>query len=149
MQPDGLSLELTRALTVPRERSFEYFADAALLRTWWGPAGFSIPSIDFAPRVGASYRIEMQPPEGEAFLLTGTFHEVDAPSRLAFSFRWQPPDPDDDETVAQLSFRAIEDSTAIRLIQGPFRAEARRALHRVGWTESFDRLVDVVSEQRS
>jgi hypothetical protein len=25
---------------------FEFFADAARLAKWWGPKGFSIPSID-------------------------------------------------------------------------------------------------------
>jgi len=132
----------------PRERVFEFFTDAALLALWWGPAGFSIPSIDFAPRVGATYRIEMRPPEGDAFQLIGTFHEIDSPSRLAFSFEWRPPDPDDVETVAQLSFDVIDDSTAVHLSQQPFKTEARRALHRDGWNESFDKLAHLVAEHR-
>lgn len=146
MRPDGLSLEVIRVLPVRRERLFEFFADAALLARWWGPVGFSIPSIDFAPRVGATYRIEMQPPEGDAFQLIGTFHEVDAPSRLTFSFQWRPPDPDDVETVAQLSFDDIDGATGVQLTQGPFKTEARRALHRDGWNESFDRLAALVAD---
>ena len=148
VQPDGLLLELSRVCPAPRERVFEFFADEVLLARWWGPTGFSIPSIEFIPRVGENYRIAMQPPEGDAFQLAGTFHEVDAPSRLAFSFRWEPADPDDEETLAQLSFRAIDDSTEIHLAQGPFKTEARRALHRNGWTESLDRLGALVTEQR-
>ena len=73
----GLSLELTRAFAAPCARVVEFFTDAALLAEWWGPQGFSIPSIEFAPGVGASYRIEMQPPEGQAFALTGSL----SPSR--------------------------------------------------------------------
>ena len=136
---------MTRVLTGPRERVFQLFADAQMLAQWWGPAGFSIPSIDFTPRVGGSYRIEMQPPEGEAFELTGTFHDVDAPSRLTFSFNWQPPDPDDVETVAQLAFESLGESTEVRLRQGPFTTEARRDLHRDGWSESFDKLADLLA----
>ena len=90
MPADGLSLELTRLFTAPRARVFEFFAEAALLAKWWGPRGFSIPSIDFVPRVGGTYRIEMKPPEGDAFALMGTFREVDIPSRLAFTFEWEP-----------------------------------------------------------
>ena len=52
MPADGLSLELTRLFSAPRARLFEFFAEAALLAEWWGPRGFSIPSIDFVPRVG-------------------------------------------------------------------------------------------------
>jgi uncharacterized protein YndB with AHSA1/START domain len=138
---------MTRTLRAPPERVYQFFADASLLAKWWGPRGFSIPSIDFAPRVGATYRIEMQPPEGEAFHLSGKFREVDPPSRLAFSFEWEPPDPDDQETVAQLSFQPVDDSTEIVFVQAPFKTEARRALHHDGWTESFDKLGELVAQR--
>jgi uncharacterized protein YndB with AHSA1/START domain len=127
---------------------FDFFADAALLAEWWGPRGFTIPSIDFRPRIGGSYRIEMQPPGGDAFRLRGTFREVDAPSRLAFTFEWEPADPDDQETLAQLKFEGTADSTTVQLLQGPFKTEARCALHRDGWRESFDKLAELVSVQR-
>ena len=139
---------MTRVISRPRDRVFECFTDAALLARWWGPADFSIPSIEFAPRVGATYRIEMQPPAGDAFALTGTFREFDAPSRLAFSFLWRPPHPDDVETVAQLSFEVIDESTEVRLSQRSFRTEARRALHRDGWSESFDKLAELLLRRR-
>jgi uncharacterized protein YndB with AHSA1/START domain len=140
-----LSLELTRAIPAGLERVVGCFTDAAQLAQWWGPRGFSIPTAEFAPRSGATYRIEMQPPQGASFQLTGTFHEVDLPRRLAFSFKWVPPDPEDVETIAELSFAAIGDSTQVDLVQGPFKAEERRALHRDGWTEALDKLVELVS----
>ena len=84
--PPAYSLELTRTFPGPRARVFEFFASAALLAEWWGPTGFSIPRIEFVPRVGGTYRIQMQPPDGDAFELTGAFREVDVPSRLAFTF---------------------------------------------------------------
>jgi uncharacterized protein YndB with AHSA1/START domain len=138
-------LELTRVVQAPRDKVFELFTDPGRLAHWWGPSGFSIPAIDFSPRVGAAYRIAMQPPGGELFHLTGTFHEVDPPSRLAFSFVWDPADPDDVETVARLSFRDSGDSTEILLSQGPFKTDARRELHRDGWGESLDKLAELVA----
>jgi uncharacterized protein YndB with AHSA1/START domain len=45
----------------------------------------------------------MQPPEGELFYLSGEFREVDPPARLACTFCWDPPDPDDQQTVVTLS----------------------------------------------
>jgi uncharacterized protein YndB with AHSA1/START domain len=148
MPADEPSVELIRVFAAPRVRVFEFFADAALLAQWWGPRGFSIPSIDFRPRTGESYRIEMQPPDGDAFQLRGKFREVDAPSRLAFTFEWEPADPDDLETLAQLRFEGTDDSTTVQLRQGPFKTEARCALHRDGWTESFDKLAELVAVQR-
>jgi uncharacterized protein YndB with AHSA1/START domain len=35
----------------------------------------------------------MEPPEGEPFHLSGEYLEVQPPSRLANTFRWEPPDP--------------------------------------------------------
>jgi uncharacterized protein YndB with AHSA1/START domain len=141
---DGLTLDLVRSLPAAPARLFELFSDADELARWWGPEGFSTPSLDFEPRVGESYRIEMQPPEGDAFHLTGEFRAVDPPTRLAFSFRWEPPDPDDVETLVELSFRDLGGSTEVALTQGPFKTEARRALHRDGWTDSFNRLEAVL-----
>jgi uncharacterized protein YndB with AHSA1/START domain len=137
---DGLTLELTRVLPVAAPRAFEAFTDPSEIARWWGPDGFTIPSVDFDPRVGASYRIEMQPPEGDAFYLAGEFRAVDPGSRLAYSFRWEDPDPDDVETRVDLLFRDRDASTEVALTQGPFRTEARRELHRGGWTDSFDKL---------
>jgi len=44
----------------------------------------------------------MQPPEGDRFYLTGEFREVDPPARLAYTFIWEYPDPDDVEMLVEL-----------------------------------------------
>jgi uncharacterized protein YndB with AHSA1/START domain len=139
------TLALRRVLRAPRPVVFETVRDPAELAKWWGPKGFTTPCLEFDPRVGGGYRIEMQPPEGDAFFLTGAFREVEPPARLAFTFVWEDPDPDDGETLVTLAFRDLGDATEVTLTQGPFRTEARRALHRDGWTDSFDRLERLVS----
>ncbi len=140
-------LELERVLPAPAPDIFAAFSDPNELEQWWGPEGFTIPSLEFQPRVGESYRIEMQPPEGDPFYLTGEFREVDPPDRLAYTFAWEDPDPDDVETVVVLSFRELGESAEVGLTQGPFKTEARRALHRDGWTDSFDKLERLISAQ--
>jgi uncharacterized protein YndB with AHSA1/START domain len=142
-----LTLETTRLLPASAPIVFGAFSDPKRLAKWWGPNGFTIPSLEFDPRAGESYRIEMQPPEGESFHLTGEFIDVDPPTRLTFTFVWDPPDPDDLETHVALSFRALGNSTEISLTQGPFKTEARRALHRDGWTDSLDKLERLVADQ--
>jgi uncharacterized protein YndB with AHSA1/START domain len=139
---DGLTLEIERVVPAPPADVFRAFTDPVELAKWWGPQGFTIPSLEFQPRVGESYRIEMQPPEGDPFHLTGEFREVDPPARLAYTFVWEPADPDDVETLADLSFREAGggDSTEIAFRQGPFKTEERLALHRDGWGDSFDKL---------
>jgi uncharacterized protein YndB with AHSA1/START domain len=144
---DGLTLELSRALPAAPSIVFEVFTDPNELARWWGPKGFSTPSLDFDPRVGESYRIEMQPPEGDAFYLTGEFRVVIPPAHLAYTFRWEDPDPEDVETLVDLSFGDLGESTEVVLTQGLFKTEARRALHREGWTDSLNKLDALLSSR--
>jgi uncharacterized protein YndB with AHSA1/START domain len=141
----GLMLELRRTLAAPPSTVFELFADADQLARWWGPAGFSTPSLDFEARVGRDYRIEMHPPEGAAFYLAGEFRAVEPPNRLVYTFRWEDPDPDDVETLVDLSFRPAGEATEVALSQGPFKTEGRRALHRGGWSDGFDKLAKLLA----
>src|SRR5215213_5037882 len=76
-----LKLEMERTISAPCPVVFAAFTDSDQLRRWWGPQGFTIPSLDFKPRVGESYRIEMQSPEGDRFYLRGEFREVEPPKR--------------------------------------------------------------------
>jgi uncharacterized protein YndB with AHSA1/START domain len=107
------TLELNRVVAAAPAAVFGAFTDPDALAEWWGPEGFTIPSLDFDPRVGERFRIQMQPPEGEPFSLVGEFRQVDPPVRLAFTFIWEDPDPDDVETLAELSFRDLGDSTEV------------------------------------
>ena len=142
---DELVLEIERVLPAAPAVVFNAFVDPIELAKWWGPEGFTIPSLSFPARVGDGYRIEMQPPTGDPFALAGEFQQVDPPTGLAYTFRWEPADPDDVETLVRLSFRDIGDSTEVSLAQGAFKTEARLALHRGGWTDSFDKLERLLS----
>ena len=137
-------LELRRVFRAPQAVIYRQLTDPDQLAQWWGPAGFTAPSVDFDPQVGSSYRIEMQPPDGEPFHLSGEFREVDPPARLAYTFRWEPPDPDDRETLVSISLRDLGEECELLLTQGEFATEERRALHEEGWTEGFERLEQVL-----
>src|SRR5436305_8658599 len=147
-QSSELTLEMKRVLPAAPSVVFAAFSDPDKLAKWWGPRGFTVPSLEFDPHVGASYRIEMQPSQGEPFYLTGEFREVDPPVRLAFTFVYEDPNPDDVDTLVELSFRDLGESTEVTYTQGPFKSAARRALHPDGWTASCDSLKQFISKQQ-
>jgi uncharacterized protein YndB with AHSA1/START domain len=140
MPNEGLWLHMTRTLPAPREDVWRAMTDPDLLPEWFGPRGFSSPDVEFEPRVGERLRIAMQPPEGELFQLEGEFREVEAPFRLSYTFIWDPPDPDDRETVVTLSLVDRGLQAEVTLAQGEFATVERLELHREGWTDSFERL---------
>ena len=143
--PEPLTLALTCTFPASLERVYQALTDPTALVRWWGPAGFTTPEIDFEPGVGAGYRLGMQPPEGERFYLVGEFLEVDAPTRLTFTFRWEDPDPDDRDTSVRVSLDMVDGRTRMSLWQGPFATDARLALHRNGWTDSLSKLTALLS----
>jgi uncharacterized protein YndB with AHSA1/START domain len=143
---DRLVLRLKRRLSAPRAAVFRALSNPGELAKWWGPRGFTAPSVEFDPRVGGSYRIAMQPADGDLFHLLGEFQEVDPPARLAYTFRWEPPDPDDRQTTVTLSLRDLGERTELLLTQGEFATEERRALHEAGWSDSLGRLAEVVGD---
>ena len=110
-----------------------------------GTAGFH----DTEPGVPAPDRSELPDRDaaagGGALYLAGESREVTPPQRLTLTFAWEEPDPDDVENLVALSFRDLGESSEVVLSQGPFKTEARRELHRDGWTDSFDKLERLLS----
>ncbi|CAM5741183.1 hypothetical protein SALBM311S_03160 [Streptomyces alboniger] len=147
MTHDGeLRLRLRRVLRAPRPVVFRAVTDPRELARWWGPDGFTIPSVESDLRPRGAYRIGMQPPEGDLFHLVGEFVEVGPPERLSYTFRWEDPDPEDRETVVTLSLRDIDAvRTELVVSQGDFATERRRALHEEGWTQGLDKLEKLMS----
>ena len=139
-QSDEIVLNATRVLPASRPFVFAAMTEPDELAKWWGPKGFTSPGIELDLRVGGSYRIAMQPPDGELFYLSGEFRELDPPARLAYTFAWEDPDPDDRETVVTVSLGDLGQATELAVEQRGFATEERRSLHEQGWADSLDRL---------
>ena len=144
-RPSGaLELELRRLLSAPRERVFSALTRPEDVARWWGPRLFTTPEIELDLRVGGRYRFTMQPPDGDRFHVSGEFLEIDPPSRLAYTFRWDEPTPDDRETVVTVTLDHVDDGMELTVRQGDFATEQRLELHRGGWTDSLDKLSALV-----
>ena len=143
------TLRLHREVPASRPVVFGACVEPDDLAQWWGPHGFTTPHIELDLRVGGRYRFGMQPPDGELFHLSGEFREIEPPARLVYTFRWEEPDPDDRETVVTMSLSDRGDSTEVVVVQSGFATEARRALHVDGWTDSLDRLHELLASRRS
>ena len=89
-QPSELALHLKRDPPVPPPVLFKACTEPMTLAKWWGPRGFTTPNIEIDLRVGGRCRCAMPSPGGASFHLLGEFREIDPPSRLAYTFLWEP-----------------------------------------------------------
>ena len=137
-QPGELTLELARALPASPSVVFAAFSGPELAE-WWVPAGFTVGSFDFDSRVGRTYRIEMRPPEGDPFYLTGEFREVDPPAHLAFTFVYETQIPTMSRPWSSSRFAIWADRrrlSSLRVVLRPKRAVSSTGT--VGRTVSTD-----------
>src|SRR5262249_10555314 len=105
-----------------------------------GPHGYTCVDVELDPRPGGRYRLTLQPPDGDVFHIAGELRGVAPPGRLVYTFAYEEPDPDDQETVVSLAFEPAGAGTPLVLAPRPFRTEARRELHRAGWADTLERL---------
>ncbi|MFF7895629.1 SRPBCC domain-containing protein [Streptomyces sp. NPDC007907] len=149
MAQDGeLRLHLECELADEATRVFRELTDPVEVARWWGPDGFSTPGVEIDLRPGGAYRIAMQPPEGELFHLVGEYIDVDPPVGLAYTFRWEDPDPEDRETVVTLSlFDTDVGRSQLILDQGDFATERRLALHEEGWIQGLGKLGEMLASR--
>ncbi len=145
----GYPLSLRTTLPAPRQRIFELLTDPDEVQRWFGPAGYTVAQIDMDARVGGSYRLTMQPPEGDAFHIAGVLTEITPVEGLAYTFAYEEPGPEDVETLVTISLDdAPGGGTELSLEQGLFATEARVVLHRGGWSDSFEKLAALISGPR-
>ena len=140
----GLMLEITRTLRAARPIVFSSFSQADELARWWGPKGFTTLGLEFDPRVGNEYRIEMQPPEGDPFFLArlASARSTRADQALSSPSPGKTPIPTTSSTMVDSGLRRPPRGRRPRSNsrKGQFKTERAATLHRDGWTESFNRL---------
>ena len=139
-------LRMTRTFPASRERVFDAFTQPALLRQWWGPAGFSLPSAELDLRVGGAYRFAMQPPQGDVMYLRGTFTEIARPSRIVYTWVWEAMPAA--ESRVTLEFNEAEGDTEVVLTHEPLPDPDAVRQHERGWQGGFDRLESILRRDK-
>lgn len=78
MNEEGITIE--RVFDAPREAVWKAWTDPEIVKQWWGPEGFSAPSIKVDFRVGGKYIYAMHGPAGSEWdrdmYSAGIFKEI-------------------------------------------------------------------------
>lgn len=74
----GITIE--RIFDAPREMVWKAWTEPEMVKKWWGPEGFSAPTIKIDLRVGSKYTYAMQGPKGSEWdrvmYSSGIFKEI-------------------------------------------------------------------------
>ncbi len=138
------TLNLRRTFMAPREKVFQAFTEAEIMKKWWGPEEFTCPTAEIDLKVGGKYRIAMKPPEGDVFYVKGTYREIKPPERLVYTFQWEGAGMKE-ETLVTLEFHEKGDATELVLVHELFPDANARDDHNKGWESSFDCLAEALS----
>jgi len=83
----GITIE--KVFDAPREMVWRAWIEPEMVKRWWGPKGFTAPSIKIDLRVGGKYIFCMHGPEGSEFdkdlYSAGVYKEIVPPKKLVFS----------------------------------------------------------------
>jgi uncharacterized protein YndB with AHSA1/START domain len=134
------TLEMSRVFDASRDDVFRAWTDPAELASWWGPGEFTCPEANVDLRPGGNYRLVMQPTQGDAMVLIGTYREVQPPERLVYTWKWESGWPDPTELVVTVEFRDLGEKTEVVLKQEGMTSEDGVGMQRWGWDGGLDKL---------
>ena len=134
------AVELTRTIRAPRETVFEAWTRPEHLSRWACPDHATLESVESDARPGGRFRLAMVGPEGERYTAVGTYREVEAPSRVVYTWEWEEEEHAVGETLVTVEFHAVDGGTEVRLVHSGFPAAEAAEGHREGWTSCLDKL---------
>ena len=145
---DALELAIDRGFDAPRELVWKAWTQPEMMKQWSSPRGFTIPRSEGELRVNGSWHATMVKPDGERLNLGGKYLEIAEPERLVFTHQWMDENwnPVSPETTVTVTLTARGGKTEMNFRQTGFDSAGSRYGHNGGWTESFDKLAELLSK---
>lgn len=134
-------IEIERRIAARPETVFSYFTDPDRFTLWFGV------DAELDPRPGGIFRVAAT---GRTRMVArGVFVEVEPPTRLVYTWGWEPLDgthPGVTEVLpgsstVEVVLEPIGDSTILRLRHSGLPTAPASEFHTAGWDMTLDRLV--------
>jgi uncharacterized protein YndB with AHSA1/START domain len=143
----GHTLVMRRSFDAPRILVWKAWTEADHLLRWMCPAEFRVLFAENDLRIGGKWRSGMRSPEGEDFIHCGEYLEIEKPSRLVFTHRWESnrlePKANTKITVV---LNESGGKTQMIFIHAGLATESSACSHQHGWTGAFENLARLTSE---
>lgn len=135
-----ITLVVRRTIEASAEKLFAAWTEPSQLKLWWGPKGVRCIGAELDLRVGGSYRIGNQLPDGTILWIAGEFELIERPRKLVFSWRLEGVESAPERVTVQ--FEAAGDATEVIVTHERIANRELRERHEQGWVgclESLDR----------
>jgi len=146
-------LKLSRIFNAPRELVFQAWIDSKQLAQWWGPECFTNPVCEIDARPGGEILVHMTAPDGTAYPMGGTFHEIMPPEKIVMTTTAFQDDKNNTqlEVLNTITFTEVsEGKTELKLHAVVVKAtpEMDGALGgmEAGWSQSLEKLATLISQ---
>ena len=139
--PPDMSLQIRRTFSAPRENVFRAWTEPEEIKKWFGPGQMVEPMIAQVDlRVGGQYRFEMHPSESMTMTIAGTYHEVQPPERLVYTWLhdWGDGKKSEDETLVTVEFLDQGEKTEVVLTHERFATQQACEEHQNGWNNALE-----------
>ena len=150
--PSDREVKVTRSFKAARPLVYRAFTEAALVQRWLlGPPGWSMPVCEMDVRVGGRYRWRWRSDkDASEFGFTGTFREVQPPSKLVHSEAFDPGSVGGEypgsEALVTLTFTESGDLTTVTSLIDFGSKEARDAAIATGMTDGMEQSYQLLDE---
>ncbi len=144
--PSDREAVLSRTFNAPRELVFKACTEPQYLTQWMlGPAGWTMPVCEIDLRPGGKWHFVWQKDPGSQMSMTGTYLEVDPPSRIVQTENWGGDWPETTNTMVLTEKDGL--TTLTTTITYPSKAARDAATATgmlVGANMSYNRLVTIL-----
>ncbi|MEX1045968.1 MAG: SRPBCC domain-containing protein [Actinomycetota bacterium] len=153
-------LVVSRVIDAPRDVVWKAWTEPEQVKKWWGPKGFTAPSVDADFREGGKYLYCMRSPDGQDYWSTGIYKEISEPERIvatdSFADEKGNPVPASHygmpeadgmpmETTIEVTFEDQDGKTKVTIKHVGMPAGTASEMAGQGWKETLDKLAEVVS----
>jgi len=140
-------LVVRRVIAASPERLFEAWTTPAQLLAWWGPAGVRCTSAEVDARIGGSYRIANELPDGRVITISGEFLVVTPPTELVYTWHVEPGESGNERVTVQFVSRGA--ATEVVITHEHIASQPTRDEHETGWLGCLDGLAAFLRKQHA
>jgi uncharacterized protein YndB with AHSA1/START domain len=151
------TVRVSRVFAAPLDRVWALWESEGEISKWWGPTGYTAPTIrnDFRP--GGSFVLCMRSPAGKLFWNAGTYLEIVSRQRivqsLSFADEQGHPVPGasapvpgkwPDHVTVITEFRAVSGGTEVSIEERGIPLIVKLLFAGMGWQQQFDKMVTIL-----